>query len=273
VRLRLGSALAGGAAAAVVLFTDYPCPMPAIACLFAVWGGLIMRDADIKTAFIRPTGLVPYVMRSVTFVLPAAFLLWSLAPIKSLKLSNRAGNALATLLPRIEDNTAPAPEPDKVAAGEKNLEAAEADALAAIRANPRNADAWNALACTQLCAAAAVPDPTGKLGHNALFAADKALELDSTNYVFVLTRAAALRAAGRPADAVVALEDAHRLAPWNINTLVSLATALARNPTNSPEQRGRERLLWETANKRYPNNKTIQRGLATATLLGAQQKK
>jgi hypothetical protein len=268
-RLWLGSVLAGTAAAATVLLVDYPGPMPATACLFALLGASLLRVTDFAPLHATPGPIVRYTLFAATAVAPTLWLLWTLAPLRSAKLTAIAAETLAPLLPDITVGGATAPGGDALRSHAAwRVSAAEDDALAAIRDNPSNGDAWNLLATAKLCQFIRLPDG-GKLAGEALFAADEALRHAPDEHNFHLTRAAALRAGGQPREALAALQQARELAPRNIITLTTLANAFSQLSDGSPEWRGRERTLWETANKLYPGNKIIQRGFASAALIGS----
>ncbi|MDR2845074.1 MAG: hypothetical protein LBV28_03165, partial [Puniceicoccales bacterium] len=220
-RLFLGGVLSGTAAAALLLVFDYPGPMPAVACLFALLGAAMLRQTPQASLDVAQRKILAPVLRGAAFLKPVLWLLWVLAPLSAGRLVEEATSQFVSCLPTIEQ-----PHRSVVVASVENLlDGTEDAARTAIGNNPANGDAWELLARVALRRYPVQPDRGPRLASLALYASEEALRRAPQNFEFHLTHGAAFFMTGDNASAVAAFQKARRLAPHDAATALLLADA------------------------------------------------
>ncbi|MDR1498095.1 MAG: O-antigen ligase family protein [Puniceicoccales bacterium] len=251
-RFFLGGALAGSAAAGVVLVFDYPGPMPAVACVFALLGAAMLRNTRMRHFTLILTPSMSMVSMWLMVLPPTFWLIWVLAPLEAARDCAIAAHKLVPVLPSVNFTGVPRLTGSD-AVGRINSAADES--FSALSANPSNGDAWQLHALAALCLHRIYPDRNVHFATTALHASEKAVELAPKNFEFQLTRAAALQTLSRYNEAERALETALTLAPWSLSATLSYVNALSAD--GNPNALSRARVLLNRAKTRYPHNPRI----------------
>lgn len=267
-RLFLGSAFAGSTAAGIALLFDYPGPMPAVACLFALLAGAMYRYVRVPN-FTVPGGWTKEIALIVaTIVVPVAWLAWTRAPLKAASFAEKSLAAVSGTLPVSGTINA---EPIRDSELKARLDFAEKNARIALRANPRNGDAWHALALTALRRFKKMPDQGPVLGALARHATAQALELSPHNFEFYLARGHALQMTGDETGARHEFEEALSLAPGNAAAALDYASLLANENTSFAQDKARG--ILRTSLHHNPLNKALQQRLNLLSLGTANESK
>ncbi|MDR1817383.1 MAG: hypothetical protein LBR07_04240 [Puniceicoccales bacterium] len=251
-RIWLAGTLAGTAATAVMLTLDYPARMPAVALLLALQGGAMLRLAKGLAPLTFTAGLrASFALRTAGVAIAAIWPMWALAPLASVRDSDRAAAALEPFLRDINKSARPpAPDPE-------TLDEVDERIVRALKKNPANGDAWDLAARSATLRIALAPEHLDDFAGTALGASSSALRLSPLNARFHLTRGAVLQTLGLKEAAVAAHVEARALAPGAITVLLAAAEALARSPNGLFEAR----VSLEHAAARYPESVAVRAAL------------
>ncbi|MDR0536412.1 MAG: hypothetical protein LBG65_08730 [Puniceicoccales bacterium] len=259
-RLFLAAAVAGSAGAGVALVVDYPGPMPAVACLFAILGGAMLRHTHAAFPLVvSGSKLRELVLLLCSVVLPIGWLFWARTSFKAYAHSRAAAVALAPLLPENgASGSRTVAEREAFGALEVRgrLDFAEENALAAIQFNPRDGPAWNTLAAVALRRFLEEPARGAELSAAAVSASKNAVLLAPDNFEFRLTHAFALSMSGEHRLAENEFGVAHALAPGSVVAALAHANAVAAEGGGARISRALA-ILREAA-ARHPDNLAIR---------------
>jgi hypothetical protein len=260
-RLFLASTFAGSTAAGIALVFDYPGSVPAVACLVALLAGAMYRHVR-ATPLRVPGGWNKEIALIVAAVLVSvAWLAWTRAPLKSASFAEKSLAAVSGTLSVVGIPNAATISDAELKA---RLDYAEENAHEALRANPRNADAWHVLALVALRRFEKFPDQGPSLGALARHATQKALESSPDNFEFRLAHGHALQMTGDEVGARFEYEEALHLAPGNAIAALDYAGILARDGTTFAQDKARGILRTSLHHNPLPNtppNKALQQRL------------
>lgn len=252
-RYFLGGLLAGTAGAAILLLIDYPGFIPAVACLFALQGAILLRFIRDKVTVLRISKkTVRFLLAPVTALIPVLWLLWVLAPLAAIHIVEETADTLQEVLPVFDD-----PEQGyRALLNDTDLPLLRAyeDIQRAVVLNPANGDAWHHLSLAALRLYTLRPDQARTFSHVALQAAEKACANDPADPQYRLARGAAALMCGDIPLATTDFRTAVAIAPRNLSALLLLSELLSQS-----EQTRREASdLLQTAEKLYPENSYVR---------------
>ncbi len=250
-RYFLGGLLGGTAGAALLLLLDYPGFIPAVACLFALQGAILLRFVRDKVTVLRlGKKAVRLLLAPITMLLPALWLLWALAPLSAIHLVEESGDALQEVLPVFDD-----PEQGyRALLNDAPLLHAYEKSRRAVVLNPSNGDAWHHLSLSALRLYTLRPDQAQTFAHTALQAAEKACASDPADPQYRLARGAAAFTCGDISSATEDFRAAAAAAPRNLSALLLLAELLSQSEETRPEALD----ILRTAELLYPKNNYVR---------------